>query len=362
MELSFHLRALLWQNGFDVGMLSKEVKPNSLGLTRQPFGVLVLDNTSSDHFFLFVDNKLYKLGAVHTVVNAGVQRMPDHLEGLSTKSVGIVGAGSAGSKLAASLARMGVTSFYLVDHDVFLPENVQRNELDWGDVGQHKVDAVRELLIRINAKVEVKTSRLHLTGQEANDLVAEAIERLSRCDLIIDATATPSVFNIVAALATAAKRPMVWLEVYGGGIGGLIARSRPDRDPEPGLIRKAYYIYCEEHPMADGVQLGDYAVADAEGRVETASDADVSIIAANAARLAVDTVLNRDPSAYPFSLYLIGLERSWVFTQAMHTIPIPTDNLVQEEAVPDPAPIENEKVQRLINDLIENANADPATS
>ena len=362
VKLPFHLRTRLWQDGFDAGMLSKDVKPNSLGLPRRPFGVLILDNTSSAHFLLFIDNKLYKLGAVHKAINAGVQRMPEHLEGLSTKLVGIVGVGSAGSKLAASLARMGVTSFYLVDHDVFLPENVQRNELDWGDVGQHKVDAVRELLSRINAKVEVKTSRLHLTGQEATDAVAEAIERLSRCDIIIDATANPTVFNIIAAVATAAKRSMAWLEVYGGGIGGLIARSRPGRDPEARLIRKAYNLYCEEHPMPDGVQLGEYAVADAEGRVQTASDADVGIIAANAARLAVDTVLDRDPSAYRFSLYLIGLEQSWVFTQAMHTIPLQTDNMVQEEAVPDPAPIENEKIQRLISDLLENAHADSAPS
>jgi len=358
IEIPFHLRALLWKNGFDVGMLEKDVKPNCLGLTFRPFGVLVLDNANSEHFFLLTDTKTYKLGAVHAAWSVGVKRMPDHLEGLPEKSVGIVGLGSAGSKIAVSLARMGVASFFLVDHDVFLPENVERNELDWGSVGEHKVDAVREQLARVNANVQVEVSKMHLTGQESTAAVAEAIAQLSRCDLIIDATANPDVFNVFAAVAAAARKPMVWLQVFGGGTGGLIARSRPGRDPEPRRIRQAYSDYCLEHPAPDGVTVGNYAVVDAEGRVETASDADVSIIAANAARLAVDSVLDRDPSAYAYSLYLIGLEPWWVFTQAMETIPIQTDHLSQEVTSEEPAAIEDEKIQALISALIDDADTD----
>ncbi len=363
ISLAYHLRGLLWQNRFDIGMLSKEVQPNALGLTTRPLGVFVLDNTNAIHFFMLLNDKVYKLGAVHTAVNAGVQRMPEYLEGLAEKSIGIVGLGSAGSKIAISLARMGARSFYLVDYDVFLPENVERNELDWGSVGEHKVDAVREQLSRVNAKIEVDVSYLHLTGQESNAAVAHTIEQLSRRDIIIDATANPAVFNVLAAVATAANKPMVWLEVFGGGTGGLIARSRPGRDPEPRRIRQVYKDYCDEHPASQGAQLDNYAAEDAEGRVRTASDADVSIIAANAARLAVDTVLERDPSAYPYSLYLIGLEPWWVFTQAMHTIPIPTEHVRQEAPAAEPAPIDDEKIRTLISELIDSAHADanPAT-
>jgi len=345
-------------------MLSKDVKPNSLGLTQRPSGVLILDNANFGHFFLLTDNKLHKLGAVHSAATNEVQRMPADLERLSTHSVGIVGLGSAGSKIAASLARMGVALFFLVDYDVFLPENVERNELDWTHVGEHKVDAVGEVLSRVNAKVEVEMAHLHLTGQEASHVVAEAFERLSSCDVIIDATANPSVFNVVAAVATAAKKPMVWLEIFGGGTGGLIARSRPGCDPDPRLIRQAYNSFCVEHPAPDDVQVNNYAVEDVDGRVQTASDADVSIIASNATRLAVDTVLGRDPSAYDFSLYLIGLEPWWVFTQAMHMIPIPTDHLGQEELWNDASPIKDAKIQRLISALVENVHApsNPSTS
>ncbi|MCT4372027.1 ThiF family adenylyltransferase [Yangia mangrovi] len=40
---------------------------------------------------------------------------------LADKSVGIVGCGSVGSKVAASLCRTGVGKFLLIDEDIFFP-------------------------------------------------------------------------------------------------------------------------------------------------------------------------------------------------------------------------------------------------
>ena len=59
--------------------------------------------------------------------------------GLGGKYIGIVGLGSAGGKIAVTLARMGARNFYLVDHDIFLPENIVRGALDWQAVGEHNV-------------------------------------------------------------------------------------------------------------------------------------------------------------------------------------------------------------------------------
>ena len=56
-----------------------------------------------------------------------------------------------------------------------------------------------------------------------------------------------------------------------------------------------------------------------------ASDADVSAIAHHAARLAVDTVLGHNPSLFPYSMYLIGLTKWWVFEAPFHTISIDTE-------------------------------------
>src|SRR5204862_8340621 len=111
-------------------------------------------------------------------------RLAPEFERLADKSVGIVGLGSAGSKLAASLARSGVGRFLLVDEDIFLPENVSRNALDLHDTGEHKVDAVTDLLYRISPSVQVDVSYVHLTGQESNAAVSRALAQLGRCDLV----------------------------------------------------------------------------------------------------------------------------------------------------------------------------------
>jgi hypothetical protein len=66
---------------------------------------------------------------------------------------------------------------------------------------------------------------------------------------------------------------------------------------------------------------------DDEGRIMVASDAEVGVIASHAAGIAADTVLGREPSAYPYSLYLIGLAHAWVFKAPFQTIPIATEHL-----------------------------------
>jgi hypothetical protein len=53
-----------------------------------------------------------------------------------------------------------------------------------------------------------------------------------------------------------------------------------------------------------------------------ADDADVTAIAAHAARLAIDTLVARSPSAFPNSVYLIGLSRGWIFEAPFDTYPI----------------------------------------
>jgi molybdopterin/thiamine biosynthesis adenylyltransferase len=258
-------------------------------------------------------------------------RVPTDLQGLSDKSIGIVGLGSLGSKVALSLARTGVSRFFLVDKDIFLPENVCRHILDWQNLGEHKVDAVVAALSRIAPDIETNVSRLNLTGQESTASLSGTLNKLGRCDLVIDATANPQVFNIVAAMTTAYGRPLVWAEVYAGGIGGMIARSRPEYDPDPYTMRAAYHHFTSETPAHGLFITQDYAAETAEGITLSASDADVSILAYHATRLTIDTLLEREPSVFPYSMYLVGLVRAWVFEAPFHTIPIETEHLVSQK-------------------------------
>ncbi len=291
-------------------------------------GVLISDRSEELHFFIVLSSeKVILYSPVRSEKVPTNSRSPESAN-LSGKCVGIVGLGSAGSKIAVCLARMGVRKFYLADHDLLLPENLQRHALDWQSVTIHKVDAVVTSLHQIAADIQVDVTRYHLTGQESNAVINGVLQRLGNCDLIIDATASSKVFNLLAAVARIASKPMVWLEIFGGGVGGLIARSRPEVDPSPQEMRIAYLQYCSEHPdLSLSAASEDYAIETADGEVLTASDADVAIIAHHAARLVPDCFISQELSKYPYSMYLIGLAKAWVFEAPFATIPISTVSL-----------------------------------
>lgn len=294
-----------------------------MGFEKVITGALVIDREGGMHLFvIFSGENLYKCSIVHSGEAVDIRRSPDR-EKLSGKQIGIVGLGSVGSKIAMSLSRMGVEKFYLVDHDVLLPENFQRHALDWLDVVQHKVDAVKSAISRVSPKVIVEVCRLDIAGQESNAAVSGALYHLAECDLLIDATANPKVFNLLSGLSGIASRPLIWMEVFAGGIGGYVARSRPGSDPTPQVMRGAYLQYCTDNPAPELHSSHDnYEAENEDGEILVASDADVSVIACHAARFVPDCFAPSEYSNFPYSMYLIGLAKGWVFKAPYVTIPI----------------------------------------
>ena len=292
----------------------------------EPMSAIVVDREGEPKIFLrytFDSPDLHLPAVLRPSANANARSSPE-FSSLAGKSVAIIGLGSVGSKMAESLARSGVGSFMLVDHDVFLPENVVRNGLDLYNACELKVHAVAQRLSRIVPTVKVDVSTVHLVGQESNAAVASAVRRIGQCDVIIDATANPRVFTLLAHLAVAQEKSLVWMEVYGGNLGGMIARSRHSKDASPFVVRDTYSAYTQEHPFDEKVKFEDYEAISDDGRVVIASDAHVSVVAGYAVQFALDTLLEREPSRFPHSLYLIGMERRWVFEAPMHTIAIAT--------------------------------------
>ena len=114
----------------------------------------------------------------------------------------------------------------------------------------------------------------------------------------------------------------MWCEVFAGGIGGLIARSRPDLDPKPQEMRAQFHAYTANCPVIEPQAVKDYAVIQEDGAVFMASDSDVEVIAAHTTRLALDTLLRSVASTFPCSMYLIGLAKGWIFTAPFETIPL----------------------------------------
>lgn len=236
--------------------------------------------------------------------------------------VGLVGLGSVGSKVAVSLARSGVRKFLLVDDDVLLPKNIERHELDWASVGVNKVDAVREALSLIAPGIDVQVRRLRIAGQESAESMSTGLDGLATCDVIVDATASPAVFVQLAAIAKRRSRPLVWGEVFAGGIGALLVRSRPLVDPQPLEMRAGVYNYLSTQPQAPFVRETNYDATTDSGVSLIASDAEVSQFAAMLSRFVLDILLDRQPSEFPYSAYLIGFKKAWIFDAAFDTRPI----------------------------------------
>ena len=288
--------------------------------------------------------KAYSFWDDHTVTEMPVipaqlaaDRLDEGHKTLRDRKVSIIGCGSLGSKVAVMMARSGVGKFLLVDDDLLLPDNFVRHDLDWRDVGTHKADSVARRIQLVNPAASCEKRRHRLGGQESSGSIESLIESLADSDLLVDCTADAAVFNYLCAAVAVAKKPLLWAEVFGGGFGGLIARSRPLLDPDPATTRRIIETWCQERGRPLRAAAIDYGATSDVPLI--ADDADVTVIASHAARMGIDMLIPRDPSAYTHSVYLIGLAKGWIFDNAFETYPIDvgTPNIPHADGKLDPA-------------------------
>lgn len=295
------------------------------------------------------------------------RRLPPEVESLAGKRVGIVGVGSVGSKSAMSLARYGVRNFVLVDDDVLFGANLLRHDLDWRSVGMHKVDSLSHQLNLVAPGMKIDARSVTIAGQESTATSASAYKALAACDLIVDASGDDETFGLLAYLAAQEKLRLAWAQVFAGGIGGLVARYRPGKDPTPFRMRDAFLTWAKENETEDFPGTAPVipygAAAEGNDSVQVAGDGQVGVVASQLVLLALDTLLDREPSNYPYSMYVMGLEAGWVFEAPFQTIPLRTDHLPFDPAV-EPATeemrAENSEFLRTL--LQEMASENPATA
>lgn len=305
----------------DAGLPTGDVLVQENGKYKARTIALLGAETESLRIFLVESGDQPELNEFTIILPESVEaRLPADSEQVATLQVGIVGMGSIGSKIAISLARSGFRRFLLIDDDYLIPGNIVRHELSWSHVGVHKVEAVHEELTLIAPGVQVDTQMTRVVGQESALTAANTLKKLSNCDLLIDATANPDVFLTLAAIAKQYKKPLCWGELFAGGYGGLIARARPNLDPNPLAVRDAIHAYLAKCPTAPYQNAAGYDVEQEQPLF--AHDGDVGFIAMALTRLAFDTAMQRDPSDFPYSVYLIGLRREWIFEAPFDTCPI----------------------------------------
>lgn len=304
-----------------VGSLREfRVASAAMGMTIDEVYAIILRGKTVHPYFLWEkDDTVTKMSVI--AAEKEEQRLDSAHEAMKTKCMALIGCGSLGSKVATMLARSGVGRFLLVDDDLLSPDNLVRHDLDWRDVGAHKAEALGRRLQLVNPAVDTRGWRARLGGQESNETAEAVLNLVGACDLIFDATANPDILNLVSAVANTTQKPVIWAEVFGGGIGGLIARCRPGIEPPPQYIRRAVENWFGERGPAPIRSTRSYATG-GDGAPLIADDADVSVIAAHAARFAIDILVGREPSMFPHSVYAIGLGVGSIFNEPFDTSPI----------------------------------------
>lgn len=248
------------------------------------------------------------------------------------KRVAIVGAGSIGSKLSESLLRSGVFKFALADGDVMLPANLERNALDWRDVGLRKVHALKRRLLEIVPGADVQVIDSNLNWQRSARTHAAQLSLIAECDVLVDATGDPATGLYLGAIAGANDRAFVSVEVFEGGIGALVATCLPSRDPPFAAGRASFLAWCEQQGIQppEGGSRRYEALAE-DGTPVMADDAAVTMTAGHAARVVLD-VLDGSPAPIDAAWLLLGYRKAWLFKGHGHVV---TLNVGARVSVPE---------------------------
>jgi len=99
---------------------------------------------------------------------------------LTHSRVCIAGLGGLGGGVTEMLARIGVGYLYLVDGDVFITSNLNRQLLCTEElIGTHKADAAVQRIKQINPNIHVRSFKTFLTSDNCGDIFDEV-------DIVVD--------------------------------------------------------------------------------------------------------------------------------------------------------------------------------
>ena len=121
-------------------------------------------------------------------------RDPAVLGVLRKSSVGIAGAGGLGSNVAIALARAGVGRLVIADYDKVEPSNLNRQQYFLDQVGERKVEALRENLLAINPYSLYEIHDVRVTRRNAAaifgrvDVLVEAFDKAEAKEMLIEAS------------------------------------------------------------------------------------------------------------------------------------------------------------------------------
>lgn len=126
------------------------------------------------------------------------------IQKLQHASVAIFGVGGVGSFTAEALARSGVGTFYLYDHDDVALSNINRQIIaTHKTIGRVKVEVMKERILEINPNAIVEAHKRFFGPELAKEL------DFKKFDYIVDAIDTVSSKLLLVEIATALEIPIM---------------------------------------------------------------------------------------------------------------------------------------------------------
>jgi len=172
----------------------KEVKARA-GATA---GDIVRDHKPDSDFVILnghivKQNELLETGDVLYLIKKGEMPDEDEMQYLITARhtpkvadrmkkcrMAVCGLGGLGSNIALALARMGVGELLLIDYDVIIPSNINRQQYYIDQIGMRKTEATLVNLERVNPYINYDIKDIFIDKENIADL-------FDGCDVIIEA-------------------------------------------------------------------------------------------------------------------------------------------------------------------------------
>ena len=212
------------------------------------------------------------------------------VQAFNDQSVLILGCGSGGSSVALQLAMSGVQKMTLIDMDSLGPENVIRHICGGRFIGQKKIDAVAEVLLDRNPRMQIE--KVEADIMRYPDLE----EKVKQSSVVVLATDNEPTRYKVNEMCVNLGKPFVVGKVFTRGIGGEVFCFRPGESGclaclESILQRTQYRTGIKEIELvSDEEREKVYGMEIEEIKDSPGLTVDISFITAFHARFVLDAI------------------------------------------------------------------------
>jgi molybdopterin/thiamine biosynthesis adenylyltransferase len=234
-------------------------------------------------------------------------------EALADAHVTVVGLGTVGSTVAVELAKAGVGTFTLVDHDRLEIHNVARHVCGVDDLGRRKTRAVADRVRLTNPLASVETWDGDVT--EAPQAFAG---RAAESDLVVVCTDTDVSKLVVNRECLDIDVPAIYAGVYERAMGGDVIRVVPGETPCYDCILGNMAEDMDRDERVAG--QADYSQPGTEqSNPEPGLSVDVGFVSLIQTRYALATLLPDERDGFERDACFWGNEADYIFSRPLQS-------------------------------------------